>query len=259
MRYLLFILIFSLFLLPAAAQEEEQTPYEIALQRIEKFQANGETSLLLSGLGLTEMPLEIAELSNLKLLDLSDNPLTSLSPEIGNLTNLEELWIQGTELTTLPPEFGNLHNLQRLYLNGNQLLSLPPEFGQLQALRELYLDDNQLSTLPVEFGNLKHLCRLFLPRNQFQYLPAILLEIDWESGDEILGSCYFSFEGNPLISPPQEVIAQGTPAIMEYLRNEAWWHMQRLIAGGAGFVGIVAAIVLGLRWRNRRNTKKKRA
>jgi hypothetical protein len=66
------------------------------------------------------------------------------------------------------------------------------------------------------------------------------------------------FLDNDLISPPQEVIAQGTPAILEYLRNEAWWHVKKLIAGGAGFVGAVAAILLALRWRGRRGYEKKK-
>ena len=33
-------------------------------------------------------------------------------------------------------------------------------------------------------------------------------------------------QNNPLISPPPEVIAQGKEAILDYLRNEAWWHLQ---------------------------------
>ena len=67
-----------------------------------------------------------------------------------------------------------------------------------------------------------------------------------------------SVAGNPLLFPPEEVTVEGTLAILDYLRNEAWWHLQRLIAGGAGFVGIVVAIVLGLRWRNRRGYEKKK-
>jgi hypothetical protein len=52
-------------------------------------------------------------------------------------------------------------------------------------------------------------------------------------------------------------IQVATPAILDYLRNEAWWHLQRLIAGAASSVGLVAALVLGLRWKNRRGRKEK--
>jgi len=63
---------------------------------------------------------------------------------------------------------------------------------------------------------------------------------------------------NPLNSPPEEVIAQGTPAIFEYLRHEVWWHLQRLLLGGASIIGIFASAILVYRWRRRGTRKKKR-
>jgi hypothetical protein len=63
-----------------------------------------------------------------------------------------------------------------------------------------------------------------------------------------------------LISPPPEVVVQGTGAILEYLRNQAWYHLQRLIIGGASGIGLLALLILGWRFRqNRLTSKKKRA
>lgn len=201
----LFALILCLLLATAiAAQEETQTPYEIALHRIEEARVTGATILGLSGLGLTDLPPEIGSLSNLELLFLNDNLLNSL-----------------------PPEIGNLSNLQLLVLNNNQLSSVPHEFSRLENLQELHLSNNRFSSLPLEIVNLPYLGWLFI-------------------------------DGNPLDAIPQEVIDQGTPAILEYLRNEAWWHLQRLILGGTAFVGIITLSILGLRWRNNRRKGKRK-
>jgi hypothetical protein len=69
--------------------------------------------------------------------------------------------------------------------------------------------------------------------------------------------CWLEVEDNPLISPPQEVIEEGTTAILDNLENEAWWHLQRLIISAATGFGIVAAFILGTRWRNRGKQKRK--
>jgi Leucine-rich repeat (LRR) protein len=230
MRKLALLLVLLLFSLPSIAQEDEPTPYEIALQRIQEAEASRTIHLNLSELGLTELP-----------------------PEIGNLAYLQDLLLSYNYLHELPPEMGNLTNLQRLYLNGNQLVSLPSEIGNLDNLQILNLRDNQLASLPPEISHLNALRILDLRDNQIQHLPAELSLSESLKGE----NCGIYLEGNPLISPPQEVIDQGTSAILDYLENEAWWHLQRLIIGAATGFGIVAAFILGMRWRNR--GKKKRA
>jgi internalin A len=243
-----------------SAQEAELSPYEIALQRIEEARVSGATGLSLYDLGLSELPPEIGNLRNLLSLSLSKNSLSSLPSEIGNLSNLQWLNVSDNQLASLPPEIGNLHRLEVLYLSFNQLTTLPPQIGNLINLQQLDLAENQLSNLPSEVGKLKTLCYFNLNANQLQYLPTEIAALEMFLGQEYcmgLVPRQFVAYGNPLVSPPPEVIVQGTAAILEYLRNEAWWHLQRLIAGGASGVGIVAAVVLGLRWRNRRGRKEK--
>jgi Leucine-rich repeat (LRR) protein len=287
MRRLLFLALLFCFTLPNLAQENEQTPYEIALQRINEAEANGETQLFLSGLGLTELPPEIGNLSNLQGLYLGNNRLSNLPPEIGNLSNLIALYLNNNQLSHIPNEIdslinlrelildynqlsnipsyiGKLINLSSLGLSNNQLSSLPPEIGSLINLNTIYLSNNQLSSLPPEIGSLNNLCWLFLENNQLQYLPIELSRIESLRGilHGNVNDCVtynIVLDGNPLISPPAEVIAQGTPAILDYLENEAWWHLQRLIVGGASSLGLVAAAILGIRWRQRGKQKRKNA
>jgi Leucine-rich repeat (LRR) protein len=218
--------------------QEEQSPYEIALERIEEARVSGVTELDLGNFGLSTLP-----------------------PEIGMLENLEGLHLWDNHLTTVPPEIGNLRNLVWLNLGNNQISYLPPEIGNLQNLQLLELHNNQLNNLPIELNNLQKLCYLGLRENNFQELPRFLYELEALGKAEV---CYsdppigIHLDNNPLISPPQEVIAQGTPAILEYLRNEAWWHLQRLILGGLSSVGLVMTFVLWMRWRNHRRKGKKR-
>jgi len=64
---------------------------------------------------------------------------------------------------------------------------LPAEIGNLSNLQRLYLDYNQLTTLPLQLGD----------------LPITDLQL----------------ENNPLVFPPPEIVRQGTPTTLEFLRN----------------------------------------
>jgi internalin A len=269
-------LFICLLLCGLISAQENQTPYEIALERIEEAEASGTKVLNLSNMNLAELPPEIGNLSVLEDLSLYGNSLSSLPPEIGNLLSLKELYLDVNQLQSLPPEIGRLRNLTRLFIAHNKLTSLPPEIGNLQNLDTLWLSgnllqslpseishlsrlhamilaDNQLSSLPLELASMDNLCVLDLRRNQFRHIPSFLLELQLMYK---AAPCTFSIADNPLISPPPEVIAQGTPAILTYLRNEAWWHLQKLIVSGGAALGLVIIGILGLRWRKRRGKKK---
>ena len=148
-----------------------------ALKRIEEAAQNRAKELNLSGLGLTELPPEIWNLTNLTRLDLDGNQLTALPPEIVKLTKLTRLDLDGNQLTALPPEIVKLTKLTRLHLDGNQLTALPPEIGKLTNLTELYLHDNQLTALPSEIVNLTNLTSLHLGQNQLSALPSEIVNL----------------------------------------------------------------------------------
>jgi hypothetical protein len=130
------------------------------------------TLLNLSKAGLTYLPPEICQLSQLQWLYLNQNQLTALPEEIGQLFQLQGLYLSQNQLTALPIEIGRLSKLQGLELNQNQLTALPAEIGQLSKLQWLYLNQNQLTALPAEIGQLSLLQRLYLNQNQLTSLPA---------------------------------------------------------------------------------------
>ena len=117
-----------------------------------------------------EIPPELANLTNLKVLALGGNELTGPIPTwLGGLTNLEELRLWENELTgTIPAELGSLVNLKELDLSSNQLTGeIPVELGSLSNLELLYLWGNELTgEIPAELGSLSNLELLSLSANQ---------------------------------------------------------------------------------------------
>ncbi|WP_052435961.1 leucine-rich repeat domain-containing protein, partial [Neochlamydia sp. EPS4] len=138
----------------------------------EIFQLSQLHGLYLNQNQLTSLPAEIGQLSQLQRLDLSQNQLTSLLGEIGQLPRLQKLYLNENQLTNLPVEIGQLPQLQELNLSQNQLTSLPAEIGQLSQLQRLELDQNQLTSLPAEIGQLSRLKWLGLDQNQLTSLPV---------------------------------------------------------------------------------------
>ena len=117
-----------------------------------------------------EIPPELGNLANLKVLDLGYNGLTGeIPPELGNLANLRRLNLTLNNGLTgeIAPELGNLASLRRLDLSGNSLTGeIPPELSNLANLESLYLFSNRLTgKIPSELGNLASLDGLLLGGN----------------------------------------------------------------------------------------------
>ena len=148
------------------------TPDDQVLAQIEAAARTGATELNLSNRGLTRLPAEIRQLTNLRTLNLHNNQLSELSAEIGQLTNLETLWLNNNQLSEVPAEIGQLTNLRTLYLYSNQLSEVPAEIVQLANLRTLSLSGNQLSEVPAEIVQLINLRTLFLYSNHLTDVPA---------------------------------------------------------------------------------------
>ncbi|WP_392481889.1 COR domain-containing protein [Nostoc sp. C110] len=147
------------------------------LQIIEQAARDKVTRLDLSRKGLTTLPPEIVQLTNLQRLDLGTNQLSSLPPEIVQLTNLQRLYLDNNQLSSLPPEIVQLTNLQSLDLFKNQLSSLPPEIVQLTKLQSLDLHNNKLSSLPPEIVQLTNLQSLDLHNNKLSSLPPEIVQL----------------------------------------------------------------------------------
>ncbi len=142
-------------------------------------------TLQLMGNELTgRIPAELAQLTNLEGLDLAYNRLIGPIPvELATLYNLRTLSLSSKLLGVLretnrfegpiPAELATLTNLERLNLDGNQLTgSIPPELAQLARLEMLCLGANHLTgPIPVGLAQLTKLQTLALngkTRNWFR-------------------------------------------------------------------------------------------
>ncbi len=128
--------------------------------------------LAINGGRIRELPEQVLQLHQLKILDLFSNQLTSLPAEIAQFQNLQTLLLHSNQLASLPAEIGQLQNLQTLLLASNQLASLPAEIAQFQNLQTLDLCSNQLESLPAEISQLQNLQTLYLGSNYLTILPA---------------------------------------------------------------------------------------
>ena len=186
----------------------------------------------LSSNRLSQVPSEISQLTNLQHLNLSGNQLSQVPSEIGQLTNLRHLNLSSNQLSQVPGEIGQLSNLRHLNLSSNQLSQVPSEIGQLANLQELYLNDNQLSQMPFEIGQLANLQELYLSSNQLSQVPG-------EIG-QLANLQHLDLDNNlALVTPPPEIVTQGTQNILKFLRelcqsNITRYESKLLIVGEGG-------------------------
>jgi hypothetical protein len=136
-----------------------------------------------------ELPASLADLSQLRVLDLHNNAIGGqIPPKYGRLSNLEYIDLSVNQISgPLPETFGNLAALQSLNLAHNQLDGpLPPTLGKASSLRNFDLSYNQFNgQLPASLADLTALETLRLRDNQLDgeipfslsELPA-LVEID---------------------------------------------------------------------------------
>ena len=101
-----------------------------------------------------------SQIWNLKVKSLTLKMLgmTELSPEIRNLTNLEVLNLSNNKIKVLPKEIGELENLKELYLISNHLLEkFPNVIKQLPNLEVLNIDAKQAALWEEDLERLKEI------------------------------------------------------------------------------------------------------
>lgn len=126
---------------------------------------------------ISEVPDFIGELENLQALVLADNPIRSLPASLSRLTNLTSLLITGGSPSAANPIIGELENLASLTLGGLGLNEFPEWIATLNKLELLSLPDNHLNHLPNSLSNLSRLVTLSISGNDFTQLPLSLLSL----------------------------------------------------------------------------------
>ncbi|XP_076232053.1 uncharacterized protein LOC143177778 isoform X2 [Calliopsis andreniformis] len=129
------------------------------------------TNLYMYGNLIKELPLELCQMTQLTVLDLSANKLEQIPPCIGNLINLKSLLLNQNFIDKLPVEMNKLHNLETLSISGNKLIALPEWIGSLSKLKELNADNNHLKELPNRLTLSPEIAIISVCSNRLKYLP----------------------------------------------------------------------------------------
>src|SRR5262245_21353604 len=116
--------------------------------RISEARRQNATELDLFGLGLTEVPATLNELSQLRSLNLGGNQLREVPIALVKFKQLQELDLFSNQLGEVPSTLFELRQLQKLDLSENQLRYVPDALGELLQLKELDLQHNQSGKYP---------------------------------------------------------------------------------------------------------------
>ncbi|GAA53284.1 leucine-rich repeat and death domain-containing protein LOC401387 [Clonorchis sinensis] len=191
------------------------------------------------------LPKELAQLVNLKALNIAYNYFTSLTDALSKLEKLEYLNLNGNSMRTfdislkalqqlqeisfagcgissVPDDIGCLKNLMILNLSGNRIKGFPTDNTNLSKLSAVSLSKNALSVVPKWICDLRNLVVLELPYNRLRDLPVefegvlpTLRQLDLSFNlFYTLPSCilrqnnrlsYLCLDSNPLIYLPDEI------------------------------------------------------
>ena len=158
----------------------------------------------------------LKELKGLTFLKLGDNQISDIS-SLRELKGLTKLILFGNLISDISG-LKELKGLTELDLSSNRISDIS-SLKELKELTKLYLSKNQISDISSLKG-LKNLKRLLLIENKISQLHAEFLdlgmEIKWKY--ELPWKGIF-LEGNPLESPPVEIIKKGKRAIRQYFKS----------------------------------------
>ena len=195
------------------------------LEQLKSGQLKGIKRLKLSE-GLTEFPLEILELADsLEILDLSGNQLSDLPEELSQLTNLRIIFASNNLFTHLPDVLGTLPKLEMVGFKTNQIKTVSEQSLPAQ-LRWLILTDNAIEVLPHSLGERPRLQKLALAGNKIRVLPESMenlssLELVRLSANQLTEFpefliklpklAWLAFAGNPFCKHPSSL--DSVPAV----------------------------------------------
>ena len=187
-----------------------------------------------------EIPPELGNLTELRVLGLDSNQLTGEIPdELGRLGHLLTLNLSNNHLKgEIPPNLSNLSELTILDLSANDLSGvIPKEIGDFEALEALNLSHNNLSgEIPSQLGNLVSL-RYFLDLssnslsgeipsnlNKLAFLEILNLSRNHLSGmipsfSDMISLSSFDFSYNNLTGPIPTGIAFRNASANSFLGN----------------------------------------
>lgn len=179
---------------------------------MEPFPGDSETTLPANGF-------DVDTYGYVYILTIKRVELRSLPVFIPEFAHLHTLIVRDTQLEDISSLKG-LKTLTRLNLSNNRIRDISC-LSELAWLNRLFLNGNRVSDISG-LSRLKKLKTLDLRDNIITHLPSNFLEFDMEI---TWGRSYTEDEegiflvGNPLESPPIEIIKKGEDAIKAYYKS----------------------------------------
>ena len=99
--------------------------------KIRHAKRSGESYLDLSNCDMSDIPIDIKQLTMIEKLNLQGNKLTDLS-KIANLPNLKEVHAGNNNISSLSKDLLNLYGLKTLILVGNPICKTHPDLVQIE-------------------------------------------------------------------------------------------------------------------------------
>ncbi len=199
----------------------------------------------------SNFPTTILECKDLRFLTFSGSKIRKLPEAIGNLSRLEELDLGSNKLEHIPNVLSRLTNLHTLVLSNNQICDLYFLKGLVQ-LKYLILSSNQIVDISA-LKNLSQLERVDLSHNLIQDIPDWTANLNMDilhryedrsrgRGWDVRVSEGVDFSGNPIKTPPVDIVEQGKEAIQNYFtqlekekgKTEYLFEAKLLVIGGGG-------------------------
>jgi len=236
-----------------------------ALGIIKKCRQERSTTLDLSDCKLYSIPRDIADMNWVTILDLQKNSIRKIDG-LDKLVRLENLDLSDNEITTIE-NLDKLVNLTYLDLERNRLseikglenclklellglstnnIELLSGISHLNNLKTLYAARNRIIDVSILAG-LKNLYRIVLTDNRISSIRSLLprlqgglpIHLKFALSKDEAG---IFVRGNPISDPPLEVIALGTPAIVDHFskgkeHGEKKLEVLKLILMGNSGVG----------------------
>jgi len=192
---------------------------------------------------------QLAGMSEMRILRLSNNKLLDLPPPVLELFELRELSIAGNMIQKLPPELSCLTALELLHLDGHNFDSVPAELVSqggsrvLDFMRRMGFADSSarldlcgmgLKAVPASVMRIAALEHLLLSNNPVTHLPASIMQLELLKTLALDGTRIISLpvtlpdlvdlkdlrlEVGEMVFPPAEVCEGGTQTIIAYLRK----------------------------------------
>jgi len=155
----------------------------------------------------------LKELTQIIDLQLHDNQISNIAP-IKALSQITILYLGANKIDDISP-LKELTHIFDLQLHNNQINDITP-LKKLSQITSLQLHNNQINTI-APLKKLTQLSVLDLHKNKIEILPIWITEFEGEINWSVKHiSSGTNLYGNPLQTPPPEIVKQGKAAITNY-------------------------------------------